>query len=140
MGNDSQSDYGPALMAYVDAELAARGITPTAFATQHGMTVAQFGRWRSGETQPRLGAIVELAQALDKPPLELLALTIGAVAPGDPGAPQVTEAPRIADAIELDPTLTDFERGLLQDVWGSLRRFRGGESEVTVTNSRRHRR
>lgn len=133
---NTRAEYGPALMVYVDAELAARGVTPTSFAVQHGIHIAQFGRWRGG-IMPGLDAITELADALGKPPLELLALTIGVVQDGDPGAPTHSAPPTIAAALALDPDLTEQERKLLQGVLASLRDFREGASEV---NSKRRKR
>lgn len=129
--------YGPALMAYVDAELAARRVAPTAFATQHGIAPSQFGRWRSGQHVPGIDAVVNLALALGIPPIELLALTIGAVEPGAEGAPAQSQPPTIDAAIALDPGLSDDLRRSLADIVAAMRRFQAGDSdEVTTTNRR----
>jgi len=72
----SGREFGPRLMRFVDAELAARGMTANGLSVAHGIGGAQWGRWRAG-IQPRVDAVVEVAVALGVPPLDLLAVMIG---------------------------------------------------------------
>lgn len=132
----TRGEYGPALMVYVDAELALLDVSPTSFALKHGIQPGQFTRWRQG-IMPGLDAITELAAALGKPPLELLAITIGAVQDGDPGAPAHFDPPTIAAAIALAPDLTEQERELLQGVLAGLQKFRQGADEVSSKRRKR---
>lgn len=130
---DEHATYGPRLMAYVDAQLAGRGESPTAFAVQRvGVSASQFGRWRSGEILPRLDTIVEIADALGRPVLEVLAHTVGAV--DQLTQPIPTPTPTLEQAIESSG-LGEAQRALLLDVLQSVRRFESGEAEVTAANS-----
>lgn len=132
--SDPTNEFGPRLMAYVDAQLQGRDESPTAFAVQRvGVSASQFGRWRSGEILPRIDTICVIAEALGRPVLEVLAHTVGATE-------QLTE-PIPAPPLSLEEAvkasdLNDAQRGLLLDVIDSLRRYERGEAEVTASNSR----
>lgn len=133
--SDETNLYGPRLMAYVDAQLEGRDDSPTAFAVREvGVSASQFGRWRSGEVLPRLDTIVDIAHALDRPVLEVLAHTVGAV-------DQLTEpTPAPAQTLEAAIVASDLreaQRDLLLDVLQSVRRFESGEPEVVTKGPRR---
>jgi hypothetical protein len=85
----SGREFGPRLMRFVDAELAARGMTANGLSVAHGIGRAQFGRWRAG-IQPRVDAVVEVAVALGVPPLDLLAVMIGVEQENEVGVESLT--------------------------------------------------
>lgn len=131
---DERTPYGPQLMAYVDAQLANRDESPTAFAVERvGVSASQFGRWRAGEVLPRLDTIVEIAEALGRPVLEVLAHAVDAVDQlTEPIPPQPQTLEDAIRSSDLAPPLQE----LMLDVLDNVRKYAGGEAEVTATDTK----
>jgi hypothetical protein len=118
MSNDSE--HGPALYAFLEAEWAALGTNQNAWSWQHGLQGPTVSRWARG-TEPSFAAMRAVAHALGRPMLDVLVAAkmitedeAGGVTTGP------TAAPSIDVAIERDPTLTDWEREQLRSFRGAL--------------------
>jgi hypothetical protein len=112
--------HGPALMKYIDEQLAARGISRNQLANQGGFT-PQFTRWADGEFEPTLIKMQEIADGFG-PGVTLADLLIAGgyierehlSRPPEPTQLSVAEALRLAG-------VDDNESGLLLE---TLDRFR----------------
>jgi transcriptional regulator with XRE-family HTH domain len=133
--SDESRLFGPRLMAYIDAQLEGRAESPTAFAVQEiGISASQFGRWRSGDVLPRVDTICDIAAALGRPVLEVLAHTVGAV---DQLTQPMPAAPKTLEECITASDLNDTNRGMLLDIVETMRRYERGESEVSTSNTRK---
>lgn len=125
------SPYGPALMAFVYDEIAALGLSPTAWAGEHGMNISNMGKWRDGTT-PSVETVQRLADGLGYPVIELLAAMVGLDREAK-YAPSERPPISVETAIELDPTLTE---GMRISLRGLIQGFREVAAQGTAVTSR----
>jgi transcriptional regulator with XRE-family HTH domain len=104
------SPNAKALYAFLEREWAAMGIRPTAWCRRVGIADATILRWRDEGCEPDVATLKRVAAALERPLIDVL---IGAeyITPSDAGGYEVPDRTYdIADAIRLDPRLSDGQR------------------------------
>lgn len=128
MRNTETSEFGPRLAAYIDRR---RGdLSIREFSRLHGLDHARVSTWGSG-SRPSWEHLSPTAEGLGITLGELLVI-MGVGKPED--FTVVAAQPRVAEAIETDPDLTDAERAMLRDLLAMFDQVREGKNSITVSN------
>lgn len=114
--------HGQRLYALVKADWDAQGITRNAWCDMHpGLQGPTVSRWEKG-TSPGVDKLRLVAEALNMGMLELL-VAIGVLSSDEAGgvvpAPR-PDAPSVSVAIERDPSLSDWERDQMRNLWSAI--------------------
>jgi transcriptional regulator with XRE-family HTH domain len=127
MGTDG-SPYAQALYSFLEREWEAMDIRPSAWCRRVGLADATVLRWREGESEPDMRTIRRVADALERPVIDLL-VAMGYVTRREAGG---YEPPArtydLLETIRLDPKLTDGEREALRQVYDAIRLVNSGKA------------